>query len=189
MGWGTYRHRPLGGHPGLGAMRWRRVREMVAINGVVIADPPRGYVVVNSEPFVVAECADIWQRAYLRANSHPTSWKRSVKARCSIYAGPSADGPWSEVAGTECCTFDMNMAWNESFQLFTPPTALAGHTHLRLETVVWQQPEAFKYTFEVVHELWVNSYVMGFNNNVKRDKAHYLVDLRSKRKPRWASGG
>ena len=169
MGWGTYRHRPMGtGGPLGGSIKWRRARMLVSSNVVRIDGPMLSHksVLPGTGPILVDSLGDVHQRVYLEQTSKSRDWQRSIRVSSSASVAPAVGGlppgtggAWVEIGAAVVTNFGFNMGHWEPYQQFLDPSEYQGDDYLDISTTVWQPPEYWESAFTVRHELWANAYL------------------------------
>ena len=194
MGWGPYRHRPIGTGTLRSHNRWHRGRMIVLNHSCPITNYLQAYKVFAAGDVYaeVARLADVRQRVYLKANDYTQEWQRTVRVEANLCVSDSLDGPWTKVA--EATNFGFNLGLPTPYERFAPPEEWQGNDFLSIETIIWQYPGDWIGPFEVMHELWANGYVFHRSGTTPQniaasvDRSHYFHDGGSRRKPRWAGG-
>jgi hypothetical protein len=201
MGWDAQRHRPLGNGYGRSPSKYRRGRILVAANVIQVLEPDTVTYVAGAQlGLPVASYVDLYQRVYLKANSGPQSWKRTMRAVAGLVSAPAVggapptaeNGVWTDVSAAQVTTVGYNLALSPYEQYITPDD-VAGLDYIDIKTVVTHEPRLWNRPFEVIHELWANVYVArqartGVNAGAAfpYGNTHYYYDLTSARRPRNA---
>jgi len=146
----------------------------------------------------VSSAADLYHRVYLKVNSGAQAWTRSIKVEASLWEAtaiggkpPEAgDAAWTLVPGSNASSVGDNQGLGPYLSFVDPDNITKDF--ISIKTVVGQAPELWEIPFEVVHELWANSYIQGHadftTGAAYTSRSHYHADLNSKRKPGWAGG-
>ena len=196
MGWGTFRHRPMGTGMLGGQIKWRRSRLIVAKNATSVVEQQQVEKVIapGGQPLDVSLLGDVNQRVYLKANSMPQKWTRTIRVRASMFSASSVDGPWTEIAASVVTDFGYNMG-AQTYNQFLDPDDYQAFAFISPGTTVYQPGEYWAGPFEILHEVWANAYIYnrslsaeGPRGQAPMHVSHYMHDIESTRKPRWTGG-